>query len=42
MLARILSKRLFSVVNTQPSIFVNKYTKVVCQGMTGKEVRLDM
>ena len=24
--------------NTKPSIFVNKYTKVICQGMTGKEV----
>ena len=42
MLGRILSKRLFSAAEaaTKPYVFVNKYTKVICQGMTGKEVNL--
>ena len=39
MLSRILSRRLFSAASTKPANFVNKYTKVICQGMTGKEVK---
>lgn len=25
---------------TEPHVFINKHTKVICQGMTGKHVRL--
>jgi succinyl-CoA synthetase alpha subunit len=40
MIRRFLSKRLFSAAEAavKPYVFVNKYTKVICQGMTGKEV----
>jgi len=40
MMRRILSQRFFAaaVGATKPYVFVNKYTKVICQGMTGKEV----
>lgn len=37
MLTRLLSKRLFSAVSTKPYVFINKYTKVICQGMTGSQ-----
>lgn len=37
---RILTQRFFSAAagTTKPYVFVNKFTKVICQGMTGKEV----
>ena len=28
----------FYAKGQEPSVFVNKYTKVICQGMTGKHV----
>jgi hypothetical protein len=37
MLRRLFSRRLFSAAE-KPYVFVNKHTKVICQGMTGKEV----
>lgn len=33
---RKLNKKLFSSVN-KPHVFINKDTKVICQGMTGKQ-----
>lgn len=27
---------------TEPQVFVNKYTKVICQGMTGKHVSVSI
>lgn len=32
-----LAKR-FYAPGTEPKVFVNKYTKVICQGVTGKHV----
>ena len=34
-----LSKKTFSTsnINQPPYVFINKYTKVICQGMTGKQ-----
>lgn len=26
----------------EPHVFVNKYTKVICQGMTGKHVNFEL
>eukprot|EP00831_Metopus_contortus_P059423 TRINITY_DN513_c0_g1_i1.p1 TRINITY_DN513_c0_g1~~TRINITY_DN513_c0_g1_i1.p1 ORF type:complete len:339 (+),score=61.64 TRINITY_DN513_c0_g1_i1:326-1342(+) len=39
MLSRLMSRRLFAAAAeaVKPKVFVNKYTKVICQGMTGKE-----
>lgn len=33
-----VSKRGAYTAATQPKVFVNKHTKVICQGMTGKHV----
>ena len=33
------SKRGVYTAETQPKVFINKHTKVICQGMTGKHVR---
>lgn len=30
----------FYAKGQEPHVFVNKHTKVICQGMTGKHVRL--
>ncbi len=40
MIRRIVGKRLFSAAETvtKPFVFINRHTKVICQGMTGKEV----
>lgn len=41
MLRRILAPRFFSTMAfSKPTLFVDKDTKVICQGMTGKEVSL--
>ena len=38
MLRRVLAKRFFAAqTSTKPYVYVNKYTKVICQGITGKE-----
>ena len=33
----MLSKVLKSFFSTTPNVWVNKYTKVICQGMTGNQ-----
>jgi len=33
----VLSCRTFATESTKPAVLVNKYTKVICQGMTGKQ-----
>ena len=32
------TKRGVYKAGTEPHVFINKYTKVICQGMTGKHV----
>jgi len=34
-----ISKRGLYAPGTEPKVFINKHTKVICQGMTGKHVR---
>ena len=34
----MLSKFLKSCFSTAPNVWVNKYTKVICQGITGNQV----
>ena len=34
-----VSKRGLYAPGTEPKVFINKHTKVICQGMTGKHVR---
>lgn len=34
-----LTKRGIYKQGTEPYVFINKHTKVICQGMTGKHVR---
>ncbi len=35
----IITKRGVYTQATEPKVFINKHTKVICQGMTGKHVR---
>jgi hypothetical protein len=34
----MLSKVFKSMFSTVPNVWVNKYTKVICQGITGNQV----
>ena len=36
----MLSKVCKSMFSTVPNVWVNKYTKVICQGITGNQVLL--
>ena len=33
----MLSKVIKNFFSTTPNVWINKYTKVICQGMTGKQ-----
>lgn len=37
MFSKTLSKFLFSAASTKPHVWVNKHTKVICQGITGNQ-----
>ena len=34
----MLTKTLFKAFSTKPHVWINSHTKVICQGITGKEV----
>ena len=36
----MISKAIKQMFSTVPNVWVNKYTKVICQGITGNQVRV--
>ena len=36
----MISKTIKQMFSTVPNVWVNKYTKVICQGITGNQVRV--
>lgn len=38
----MISKAIKQMFSTVPNVWVNKHTKVICQGITGNQVRVDL